>query len=127
MPPVRAAKATALAVCALSALAATAGCGQAQRVGRSRLVQVALTEYRLSPAALRVRRGPLTLVVHDFGRLAHNLAVLRGATTVAETPPIQPGSGVTLAVWLAPGTYTLASTLLDDEALGMHGKLAVTR
>ena len=107
-------------------MAATiAGCGHAQSVGRARIVQVAEAEYRLSPDALKLRQGPITLVVHDFGRLAHNLAVLDGATTVAETAPIPPGTSVTLAVYLAPGTYTLASTLLDDQSLGIRGKLTV--
>lgn len=88
---------------------------------------MAESEYRLSPGALRVRQGPLTLVVHDFGRLAHNFAVLRGQATVAETAPIQPGSSLTLSIYLGPGTYVLASTLFDDQSLGIRGKLTVIR
>lgn len=112
-----------LAGCAAAALAA---CGHTRSVSRARIAQISETEYRLSPGSLRVSQGPVTLVVHDFGRLAHNLAVIRGPAAVAETAPIQPGGSVTLSIYLAPGSYMLASTLFDDQSLGIHGKLTVT-
>lgn len=123
MPTARAAK---LMLLVIGAAPVLAGCGHIQAVGRARVVQLALSEYRLSPGALRMRSGPITLVVRDFGQLAHNLAIRRGTTTIAETPPIQPGMSVTLSASLIPGSYTLSSTLFDDQSLGIRGKLTVT-
>jgi hypothetical protein len=42
------------------------------------------------------------------------------------TPPIWPGATRQLSVTLVPGTYTLASTLFSDQALGEFGTLTVT-
>jgi hypothetical protein len=111
-----------VALCAV----ALAGCAHTEALGRARVAQVVLSEYGLSPPALRMGTGPITFVIHDFGRLAHNLAVRRGSRTLAQTPPIRPGMTVTLSVYLRPGTYTLASTLFEDESLGIHGRLTVT-
>ena len=46
-----------------------AGCGHKQTIGPDRIVQVGLTEYRLTPQNMSVSAGPLTFVVHNFGRL----------------------------------------------------------
>ena len=104
-----------------------AACGHVTRAGHSRIVQVALSEYRLAPQRLEAPSGPLTLVAHNFGHLVHNLAVMRGARTVEETAPIAPGQTRTLTVDLAPGRYTVSSNLFDDQALGAYGALTVTR
>lgn len=107
---------------------ALGGCGHVETVGRSRAIQVALTEFRLSPRTLRMAPGPITLLVHNFGRLTHNLAVLRrDSTVVQETPPIAPGAGAVLTVDLPPGRYVLASTLFDDRSLGDNGAIVVSR
>lgn len=112
----------------LLAAALLAGCGETRTVGPTRIVQVALTEYRLSPRSLTARPGSLTLVVHNYGRLTHNLAVLGARDLViGETPPIVPGSSAVLAVTVGYGHYALASTLFDDRSLGVVGTLAVSR
>jgi hypothetical protein len=90
-------------------------------------VQVALTEYRLSPQSIRTQEGVLTIDVHNYGRLTHNLVVTRGTKTAGSTQPIRPGQTAELVVVVAPGKYLLLSTILSDRDLGIYGTLTVTR
>jgi hypothetical protein len=102
------------------------GCGHAAAVGRDRTLHVALSEYRVIPQNVRVSAGLLTILVRNDGKLTHNLAVLHGDQRIDVTPPLWPGTGGQLSVVLAPGRYTLESTLFSDQALGAYGTLTVT-
>jgi len=102
------------------------GCGHTERVGGDRTLRVALTEYRLNPQRASVSAGTLTIIVHNFGRLTHNLSLTRGGQSAGSTKPIAPGESAQLTVTLAPGSYVMASTILDDQALGEYGSLQVT-
>ena len=88
-------------------------------------MQMAVTEYHLNPESIRANAGVLALVVHNYGRLTHNLAVSDNGQSVAGTGPISPGQTVELDLNLAPGKYQLASTISSDEALGAYGTLTV--
>ncbi len=121
MPGLRAPK---LAVLAAAALL-VAACGHTTSAGSSRTVRVELTEYRLHPQSIQADTGPLTLVVHNRGVLAHNLVVSQDGTTIDSTPSILPGQTVDLSVNLAPGKYSVASTIQSDETLGEYGTLTV--
>jgi hypothetical protein len=111
---------------ALALLAASAGCTHTHVVGRNRLVRIAMTEYRLVPQSIRVRRGRLTIYAHNYGRLTHNLVVIRGQQTAGSTDPIQPGRTRQLILSLAPGRYLMLSTILSDRDLGIYGTVTVT-
>ncbi|MDQ6607177.1 MAG: hypothetical protein M3Z06_11600 [Actinomycetota bacterium] len=113
----------ALASVLIAALAG--GCGQAERVGGDRTLEVALTEYRLNPKVATVTPGPLTIVVHNYGRLAHNLVVAQSGQTAGLTKAIQPGQTGLIVLSLTAGTYTMSSTILSDTALGETGTLRV--
>lgn len=102
------------------------GCGHSSRVPAAGRVQVFLLEYRLRPDRITARRGELALVVHNLGRLTHNLSISRGGKGIASTPPIPPGGSARLSVNLAAGTYRIASTVEADQALGLRGMLTVT-
>lgn len=102
------------------------GCSNTTVVGADRTLEIALTEYRLNPQSVRVRAGQLTIVVHNYGRVAHNLAVSRGGQTTGETAPILPGASAELSLDLAPGQYLMTSTLFSDQILGQYGSLTVT-
>ena len=106
---------------------AAAACQGTKHVGPDRTVSIVLSEYRLAPDRVRASAGPLTLVIHNFGRLTHNLALRRAGKLVAESVAIVPGGESILAVDLTAGTYDMTSTLFEDESLGMHGTLTVTR
>lgn len=113
----------------LAAVAASllliAGCGHAQTVGSARTLRMGLTEYRLTPNDVRVSAGVLTIVVHNYGVLTHDLVVSSSGQMVASTKPIWPGHTADLSLSLAPGKYTMASTIQADQALGEYGTLTV--
>ncbi len=117
--------ASALLVAAL--LGGLGGCAHTLVVGADRTLHIALSEYRLRPDQVRASSGALTIYVHNYGRLTHNLVVSEGPQQIASTKPLWPGQSAELAISLAPGTYSLVSSMLSDEALGAFGTLKVTR
>lgn len=102
-----------------------AGCGSTARVVANRSIEVGLTEYRVTPQRIEAPAGQLSIYVRNLGRLTHNLAVMSGSDSVEVTKPIPPGQSSWLFLYLAPGSYTLASTLFSDQALGAYGTLVV--
>lgn len=102
------------------------GCGHTVTVRSGRVLQIAVTEYRVIPQSVRVSAGLLTIVVHNEGRLAHNLSVTENGQLVGETNPVLPGETAYLPIDLSPGSYVMASTLFSDQALGAYGTLTVT-
>jgi plastocyanin len=110
----------------VGSLTLISGCGRTAVVGSSRTLQVALTEYRLKPQSVRASAGLLTIVVHNYGVLTHNLVISSSGQPTAATAPIWPGDSTELTVALAPGTYQMASTILSDQTLGAYGTLRVT-
>ena len=110
----------------LLALAAVAlGCSHTEHIGKRRTLQIALTEYRLNPQDVAARRGRLTILVRNYGRLTHNLVISRRGVSAGSTPPLGPGASARLTLVLAPGSYRMASTILSDQALGQYGTLTV--
>ena len=105
---------------------ALSGCSHVHVVGAARTLTVALTDYRLTPQNVRVAQGELTIIVRNYGRLAHNLTVRMASVSEGTTPPLLPGQTAQLAVYLPPGKYVMASTILSDQALGAYGTLTVT-
>jgi hypothetical protein len=116
----------AVAVAALTLAAALGGCGHARVIGESRTIRVALTDYRINPQRMRAGAGPLTFLVHNFGRRTHDLELSLAGTSAGGTKPIPPGGHEKVTVYLVPGHYRLASTILTDEALGAYGSLEVS-
>ena len=112
---------------ALFALAGVTGCSHTEVVGSNRTLHVAISEYRLNPARVRVTTGSLTILVRNVGRLTHNLVIGSGGQKEAGTTTIWPGQSTALTVNLAPGTYSMSSNLQSDQALGVDGTLEVTR
>jgi hypothetical protein len=86
---------------------------------------MSVSEYRLNPQSLRTGAGVLSIVVHNDGILTHNLVVSTNGQTVAGTKPIPPGQTTELDLNLAPGKYSMASTILSDQTLGAYGTLMV--
>jgi hypothetical protein len=108
-----------------ASVALLCGCGQTHVVGADHTLTVALTEYRVAPQSIRAPAGLLTIFVHNYGRLTHNLVISLRGQPEAATQPISPGGSGVLAVTLGPGRYLVASTLLSDQALGAYGTLTV--
>ena len=105
---------------------ALAGCGHTATVGADRTLRVALTEYQIVPGKVQASAGALTIIVHNVGKLTHNFVITDASNQQVDgTPAIWPGSTRQLSVTLAPGRYTLSSTLFSDQALGQFGTLTV--
>lgn len=113
-------------VAVLSCALALSACSHVHVVGANRTLRVAVTEYRLIPQDVRVTQGELTIVVHNYGRLSHNLQVTMNGMGEGSTPPLLPGQTARLALYLTPGRYVMASTILSDQDLGTYGTLTVT-
>ena len=105
----------------------TAACSQPVHIGGRRLVEVALTEYRIRPNDVVAPAGSLTFQVRNDGRLSHNLVIAYGSDVMAATQAIPPGQTGIISVVLPPGRYTISSSIASDETLGDHGTLRVTR
>lgn len=131
------------AVCGAGVALAAAGCGHTATLKPGRTLGLALMEYRLRPAHVVARAGPIRVSLHNYGRLTHNLEILRPTptrtvattatgtvsyttTVAARSPDLAPGQSTTLTVRLAPGHYTLASNVSADQSLGAQGTLSVT-
>jgi hypothetical protein len=104
---------------------ACAGCGATTTVATGGTLQVALNEYRVTPQDVRAHTGLLTIFVHNYGRLTHDLVISQGGSTVVATKPIMPGQTEELDAALTPGHYLMASSILSDQALGAYGTLVV--
>jgi hypothetical protein len=113
-------------VAALAGLA-LGGCGHVARVGSGATLQIALNEYRVTPQDVRAGTGPLTIVVHNDGRLTHDLVITEDGRQAAATEPLAPGQTADLVTTLTPGRYLMASTILSDQALGAYGTLEIRR
>jgi hypothetical protein len=106
---------------------ALAGCGKTTRVAAGGTLQVALTEYHVAPQSVSAASGALTIDVHNYGRLSHDLVISSGGIPLASTKPIAPGQTAELLTTLSPGRYLMSSTILSDQALGAYGTLTVRR
>jgi Cupredoxin-like domain len=112
---------------ATAAAALLAGCGHTTHVAADRTFEVALTEYHVSPQRVLAPAGTLTIFVHNYGRLSHNLVISSHGQADASTQPIPPGETSELLATLPPGNYLMSSTILSDQGLGAYGTLIVTR
>jgi hypothetical protein len=107
------------------AAAVLGGCGSTTHVGANHSVEIGVTEYRVMPQRVQAAAGALSVFVRNRGRLTHNLTVSASGQSVDATKPIPPGQSAWLYLDLAPGSYTIASTMFSDEALGTYGTLVI--
>ena len=103
-----------------------AGCASTTKVAAAGTLRVALTEYHVQPQSVSAAGGTLTILVHNYGRLSHNLVISLDGKPQASTGPISPGQTTELLATLPPGKYLMSSTILSDQALGAYGTLNVT-
>ncbi len=110
---------------AAAVILGTAACGSTTTIRRDGTLRIALGEYRVIPQDVHTTAGVLTIVVHNYGRLTHDLVIsLNGQPEIA-TEPIPPGQTTELEAGLVPGRYLMASSILSDQALGAYGTLDV--
>jgi hypothetical protein len=101
------------------------GCGAGHHTATGDALNVSVNEWRVSPENAEASPGPLLIVVHNSGRLAHNLVLSHDGVRVSFTPPIMPGQSADLETTVLKGSYELLSSMLDDQATGVYGTLTV--
>ncbi|MGZ8715562.1 MAG: hypothetical protein ACXWYO_00465 [Gaiellaceae bacterium] len=118
-----------LAAVGVVAMLTLVGAAVGALAGRSAVakttVRVTEREYRIVLSRTSVPAGPVLLVVHNAGRVAHRLSVAGPGLRVATTPTIQPGATRTLRLTLRRGTFTLWCPLRNHAAAGMKAALRV--
>jgi hypothetical protein len=102
-----------------------AACGATHQTPAGDALNVSVNEWRLTPAHTDARSGSLLIVVHNSGRLVHNLVLSRDGVSVSSTPPIMPGQNADLQTTVQAGSYELLSSMVDDQATGVYGTLHV--
>ena len=122
MSPVRACLA---ALVVPLAAGATGGCGTGTSPAHHGRLDLALHEFRLSPARAEASAGPLAIAARNAGTLVHQLAIGRGRYALAVTPPLRPGQSAVLRVRLPAGSYRLFDPRSDYDTLGLYGSLVV--
>ena len=95
---------------ALVAIAlALGGCGDDEVFRTSRpVVNITLDEYRIVPQNIEVRPGRLKLVVHNAGRLTHNLVIQAPGGPDGQPMPIARVATMQPGQTAAPVKVTLA-------------------
>lgn len=112
---------------AIAAALSLAGCGAGITIPKDGTLRIGLEEYRVVPRSVHTTAGVLTLVVHNYGRLTHDLVISLDGHREIATKPLAPGQTSVLDAALIPGTYMMSSSILDDQALGVYGTLSVSR
>jgi len=105
-----------------------AGCGNDTRVVQARngIVELTLTDYRVGPQIVRVRKDSLTIRVTNTGRLPHAFRLRGEGGTRLKIPTLKPGeTGARVGIRLARGKWRMFCPLANHEELGLYGTLVV--
>ena len=91
-------------------------------------VQAVADEYRFSLSRSRVRAGQVTIELANFGEDPHNFKLRRiGGTHVYTVGETLPGARTARTFKLRHGRFKYWCSVADHKALGMKGRLRVTR
>lgn len=116
----------ALAAAGVAGLLASAGCGEPAPVAVDATpLRLTLSEYRISPQAVRVPAGRVDLLVRNGGTTVHRLELRSEdrTRTLAASPPLRPGETARLVVELPPGEYVDTCAVERHDTLGEHGTI----
>jgi hypothetical protein len=97
------------------------------------VIRVELREFKMTPQAVSIKRGNVSIQVTNRGALVHNLQietiVPRSSDEKAEQllaiKAMQPGASASGNVSLSPGKYRWRSSIANDDDLGMYGVIEV--
>ena len=88
-------------------------------------VAIALEDFRFDPQVIRARRGELTFVLHNRGRLGHGFRLRKNGRTWLKEQSLLPGERRTVTKRLEPGDYRMFDAISNYEELGMYGTVVV--
>jgi len=107
-------------------VAALAGCGAPDPVTvAGPTLDLRLSEYRIAPPAVVVRRRRVEIRARNTGILTHNVVLERAGRRVRVVPTLQPGRAARVSVTLARGSYRMYCSIGNHDDLGMYGTLTV--
>jgi uncharacterized cupredoxin-like copper-binding protein len=116
------AAATAVAALAVSAQAATHRTATPQRTALLARVKVAASEFKFVLSQKSAKRGVVTFVVTNVGKLQHDFEISGRKTRL-----ISHGKSATLRVtFLRKGAYPYKCTVAGHAAAGMKGVFTIT-
>jgi mRNA-degrading endonuclease RelE of RelBE toxin-antitoxin system len=125
--------------CTAGAVALLGGCGDDSKatVDRDGTLRLRVEEYRIVPENVRTRSGRIHLVVHNAGRLTHNVSVETFSDSPETDSPVELGRtstahpGETVSelkrITLKPGKYRLVCTIGNHDDLGQYATLVVRK
>jgi plastocyanin len=91
-------------------------------------VQVVADEYRFSLSRTQVPAGQVTIELANFGEDPHNFRLRRiGGTHIYSIGETLPGARTTKTFKLNRGRFRYWCSVANHKALGMKGRLRVTR
>ena len=129
----RHAGAVAALICAVAAVAAPSSGSAAGTPAATHKLHVDLTEWALVPSGGLVSSGPLQLTVANYGRLVHELDIIRTSwwgqelgvrhgravgERAVQPVVVRPGQTRSAHVYLPPGSYVLLDNIRGHYALG---------
>jgi uncharacterized cupredoxin-like copper-binding protein len=116
---------TAIAVLAVEKPEAEAAGTEKPAAGKT--IDVRESEFKIAVASIKeAGQGEYTFVVHNVGKVGHDLVVEGPKLSSANrTSTIAPGGEAKLTVSLGTGSYTLYCSVPGHRAAGMETKLAV--
>lgn len=88
-------------------------------------ITIAMDDFRYTPQVVRARRGVLTLVLRNEGRLSHAFHVRKEGRLWIEERRLLPGERRVVRRRLERGDYRAFDPLSNFEELGMYGTLSV--
>lgn len=117
-----------LALLALFAISVGACAGPASSPAAPSAAPIAVTlaDFKIAPSAVTSGTS-LSIAVMSNGPTPHNMTI-RDANdvVVAHSKDLRAGESDSVAVQLAPGSYTIFCAFAGHESLGMHSALTVT-
>jgi len=94
----------------------------------ARVVDMAMSDFKLEPATLSLPSGPVSFAIRNVGVIDHNLAIENSQRQILATSASFPaGRSGTFDLTLLPGNYTMVCTLPAHREAGMIGTLTVTQ
>jgi uncharacterized cupredoxin-like copper-binding protein len=133
-----------VALCAAS-IALIAGCGgsaaKSTTTAANSPIKVDLSDFKIDPAATKLRAGKVTFDVTNTGKIAHEMVVVRtnkpagdlakgrGASekgSIGEVSGLKTGDTKTLSLDLKPGHYALICNEPGHYKAGMFTDLTVS-
>jgi hypothetical protein len=111
----------------LLATSITSGCGGSEPVAaRDGVVEVRLTDFRVKPQVIRVKKDSLTIRVRNDGRLPHAFRIRGTGGTRLKLSTLMPGEAAArVGITLPRGDWRLFCPLANHEELGMYGSLVI--